>query len=105
MACVSAQPSEELLYEVIHLGGQEAAVVPLVELRRLRAIERHAPADVIAGAEAEEAGIEEAIARHRAWVAAGRPNAERHEDVKRELRPGHSFEAKCPDWVNDAQLV
>ena len=29
-------------YEVIHLGGEAAAIVPLAELRRLRAAERHA---------------------------------------------------------------
>jgi hypothetical protein len=34
-------------YEVIHLGGEAAAIVPLAELRRLRAVERHAPPEAL----------------------------------------------------------
>lgn len=81
---MSAQTTEveEFPYPVI---TGEAVVVPIAELRRLRAIERHASPDVIAEAEAEEAGIAESLARYRAWMAAGRPNEERHEDVKAEL--------------------
>jgi hypothetical protein len=77
--CMSAQASEPegFPYPVIH---GDAAIVPLDEIRRLRAIARHASPEAIEAAE-----IEESIARHDAWVAAGRPNAERHEDVKREL--------------------
>jgi hypothetical protein len=81
---MSAQPIEEPgtgePFEVIHLGGEAAAIVPLSELRRLRAIERHASPEAI-----EEAEIEASVARHRAWVAAGRPNAEPHERVRAEL--------------------
>jgi hypothetical protein len=79
---MSAQPDEP--YEKIHLGGQEAAVVPIEELRELRAIARHAPADVIAAARAEEAEIAEILAQHREDVAAGRPTRS-HDDVMEEL--------------------
>ena len=34
-------------YEVIHLGGEEAAIVPLADLRRLRAVQRYAPAEAL----------------------------------------------------------
>lgn len=34
-------------YEVIHLGGEAADIVPLAELRRLRAVERHASAEAL----------------------------------------------------------
>jgi hypothetical protein len=34
-------------YEVIHLGRQAAAIVPLSDLRRLQAVERRAPAEVL----------------------------------------------------------
>jgi hypothetical protein len=44
--CMTTQPAGHLdpvePYEVIHLGGEAAAIVPLAELRRLRAVERHA---------------------------------------------------------------
>jgi hypothetical protein len=63
-------------YEVIHLGGEAAAIVPLAELRRLRAVERHAPAEVL-----EEAEIEATLAAHDEWVAAGCPGALSHEEV------------------------
>ena len=46
---MSVQP--EPPYEVIHLGGQAAAIVPLTELRRLRALERIASPDELAEAE------------------------------------------------------
>jgi hypothetical protein len=38
----SAEP-----HEVIHLGGEAAAIVPLTELRRLLAVERHASPDAL----------------------------------------------------------
>jgi hypothetical protein len=60
-------------YEVIHVGGQEAAIVPMLDLRRLQAVERLAPAEVF-----EEAEIETSLAVHREWVAAGRPGAVSH---------------------------
>jgi hypothetical protein len=67
-------------YEVIHLGGEAAAIVPLADLRRLRAVERHASAEAL-----EEAEIEAALAAHDEWVAAGCPGARSHEDVMAEL--------------------
>jgi hypothetical protein len=79
---MSAQPDEP--YETIHLGGQEAAVVPIEELRELRAIARHAPADVIAAARAEEAEIADVLGQHREDVAAGRPTLS-HDDVMSDL--------------------
>ena len=71
-------------YEVIHLGGEAAAIVPLSELRRLRAVERRAPAEVL-----EQAEIEATLADHREWVAAGRPGAVSHEEAMSELLGGH----------------
>jgi len=70
-------------YEVIHLGGEAAAIVPLPELRRLRAVEHHASAEVL-----EEAEIEATLAGHREWVAAGRPGAVSHEEAMAELLGG-----------------
>jgi hypothetical protein len=67
-------------YEVIHLGGEAAAIVPLADLRRLQAVQRHAPAEVL-----EQAEIETAVAAHREWVAAGRPGAVSHEEAMSEL--------------------
>jgi hypothetical protein len=71
----SAEP-----YEVIHLGGEAAAIVPLSDLRRLCAVERHAPAEV-----REDGEIEATLAGHDEWVLAGRPGARTHEDVMAEL--------------------
>jgi hypothetical protein len=53
-------------YQVIRLGGQDAAIVPLADLRRLQAVERLAPAEVV-----ESAKIETTLAAHREWAAAG----------------------------------
>jgi hypothetical protein len=84
---MSAQPTEEAgtdePFEVIHLGGKAAAIVPLAELRRLRAIERYASPGAI-----EEAEIEAVLMAHDEWVAAGSPGARSHEDVTRELLGG-----------------
>jgi len=81
---MSAQPTSDHgspePYEVIHLGGEAAAIVPLSDLRRLRAVERRAPADVL-----EEAEIEATLATHREWVAAGRPGAVSHDEAMAEL--------------------
>jgi 2-methylisocitrate lyase-like PEP mutase family enzyme len=81
---MSVQPAEraEFPYPVIH---GDAVIVPIEELRKVRAIARHATPEVIAAARAEEDEIEASIARHKAWIAAGRPGEEDHEDVKREL--------------------
>ena len=67
-------------FEVIHLGGEAAAIVPVGELRRLRAVEAQAPADVLQAAEADAA-----LTVHDEWVAAGRPGARPHDDVMAEL--------------------
>jgi hypothetical protein len=67
-------------YQVIRLGGQAAAIVPLADLRRLQAVERLAPAEVI-----ESAEILSTLAEHHEWVAAGRPGAVSHEQAMAEL--------------------
>jgi hypothetical protein len=51
MTALPAMPDPGEGYQIIHLGGQEAAIVPLADLRRLQAIERLAPAEVIESAE------------------------------------------------------
>ncbi|MCP2335117.1 hypothetical protein [Actinomadura rupiterrae] len=63
-------------YEVIHLGGEAAAVVPLDDLRRLKALEKNASPEALEDAEA--------AATHaylREWREAGRPGALSHEDA------------------------
>jgi hypothetical protein len=78
---MSAQPADSAEpYEVIHLGGEAAAIVPVAELRRLRAVERHASAEVL-----EDAEIEATLTGHDAWVREGRPGARPHDDVMAEL--------------------
>jgi hypothetical protein len=67
-------------YQVIHLGGEDAAIVPLADLRRLQAVERLAPAEVI-----ESAEVETTLATYREWVAAGRPDAVSHDQAMAEL--------------------
>jgi hypothetical protein len=64
----------------IELGGEAAAIVPLAELRRLQAVTRRAPAELL-----EEAEIEATLAAHREWVAAGRPGAVSHDEAMAEL--------------------
>ncbi len=73
-------PDPDEPYEVIHLGGEAAVIVPLAELWRLRAVERHASPEVL-----EEAEIEATLAAHDEWDAAGCPGARSHEDVMAEL--------------------
>jgi hypothetical protein len=81
---MSAQPADGTEpYEVIHLGGDAAAIVPLADLRRLRALERHAPAEIL-----QDAEIEATISGHDEWARAGRPGARSHEDVMAELLGG-----------------
>jgi len=74
------QPDPDEPYEVIHPGGGAAVIVPVAELWRLRAVERHASPEVL-----EEAEIEATLAAHDEWVAAGCPGARSHEDVMAEL--------------------
>lgn len=81
VAPMSAQPAEpEFPYPVI---TGEAVVVPIGELRRLKAIERHAPAEVVAAAEAEEAEIADVMAEYRQWVADGCPGGATQEEMER----------------------
>jgi hypothetical protein len=82
---MTAQPTSipDEPYEVIHLGGEVAAIVPLSELRRLQAVERRAPAALL-----EQAEIEATLAAHREWVAAGRPGAVSHDEAMAELLSG-----------------
>jgi hypothetical protein len=70
-------------YEVIHLGGEAAAIVPIADLRRLRAVERLATAGAL-----EEAAIEATLAAHDEWARAGRQGARSHDDVMAELLHG-----------------
>jgi hypothetical protein len=78
---MSAQPSDSTEpYEVIHLGGEAAAIVPLADLRRLRAVERNATDQA-----REDAEIEATLAGHDDWVRAGRPGARTHDDAMAEL--------------------
>ncbi len=81
---MSAQPTSDPdphePYEVIHLGGEAAAIVPLSDLRRLRAVERRASAEIL-----EEAEVEATLTAHREWVAPGRPGAVSHEEAMAEL--------------------
>ncbi len=79
----ASDPDAGAPYEVIHLGGEAAAIVPISDLRRLRAVERHAPAEILEAAE-----IEATLTGHREWVAAGRPGAVSHEEAMAELLGG-----------------
>jgi len=67
-------------YQVIELGGESAAIVPLSELRRLQALERLASAEAI-----DEAEIEAATTGYDQWVAAGCPGALTHAEVAASL--------------------
>jgi hypothetical protein len=80
---MSTQPDDAGAVEVLHLLGHDFAVVPLGELRRLRAAGRHAPAGALEVAEGESV-----LAAHDEWVAAGRPGARSHDDVMAELLGG-----------------
>ena len=84
---MSAEPVESAAptsgaddYEVIHLGGETAAVVPLDEFRRLKALERAATPEALDEAEAaaRSAAMDE-------WEAAGRPGAVTHEEFMAEI--------------------
>lgn len=83
---MSAQPAEpEFPYPVVH---GEAAIVPIDELRRLKAIERHATPAEVAAAEAEEAEIAGVFAEYRQWAAEGFPGAMSQEELERSLGIG-----------------
>jgi hypothetical protein len=70
----------ELRYQVIELGGESAAIVPLAELRRLQALERLASTEAM-----DEAEVEAATAEYDQWVAAGCPGALTHAEVAASL--------------------
>jgi hypothetical protein len=70
-------------YQVIHLGDEAAAIVPLHDLRCLRALVRHASPEALDAAEAEAAAAE-----LDEWEAAGCPGAMSHEEFMAELLGG-----------------
>jgi hypothetical protein len=67
-------------YEVIHLGGQAAVVVPLSDFLRLRALEQAASAQ-----EVEDAEDQAALADWRAREAAGQTSYVPHDEALRRL--------------------
>lgn len=67
-------------YEVIHLGGQAAVVVPVSDFLRLRALEQAASPQ-----ELEDAEDEAALADWRAREAAGQTSYLPHGEVLRRL--------------------
>lgn len=79
----TSHASADDAYQVIHLGGEAAAIVPLGELRRLQALERQASPEML-----EEAEMETAFTAYRAWVANGRPGAISHAEMAAELLGG-----------------
>jgi hypothetical protein len=86
---MSAQPSEVPGEpQRIRLGGEEAAVVPMAEYQRLKAIERHAAPEEVEAAEAEEAEIAGVWAEYRQWAAEGFPGAMSLEELERSLGIG-----------------
>lgn len=83
---MTAQPVDPITgpdtgpYEVIHLGGQAAVVVPVVDFLRLRALELHATAEELA--EAEDAA---ALADWTARQSAGHTSYLPHGEVRTRL--------------------
>jgi hypothetical protein len=83
---MTAQPAEPAVvpdtgsYEVIHLGGQAAVVVPVNDFLRLRALEQRATTE-----ELEDAEDDAAIADWKARDAAGQTSYVPHEEVRRRL--------------------
>lgn len=90
VGCVTTEPlpstpvPDTAPYEVVHLGGETAVVVPVTDFLPLQALHRQASAEDL-----EETEIEATLAAHRAWVAAGRPGALSHEEAMAELPGGH----------------
>ena len=85
---MTAQPADRIPvtgpdtgpYEVIHLGGQAAVVVPVSDYLRLRALEQAAsPQDL------EDAEDKAALADWRARDAAGQTSYVPHDEVLRRL--------------------
>src|SRR5690349_17314864 len=69
-------------YEVIHLGGQAAVVVPVADFLRLRALERAASLQ-----ELEDAEDTAAMLEWKARDAAGQTSYVPHDEVRRRLGP------------------
>ncbi len=82
---MTAQPTSipDEPHEVIHLGGEATAFIPLSELRRPQAVERRSPAALL-----EEAESEATLAVHREWPPLGRPGAISHDEAMAELLSG-----------------
>jgi hypothetical protein len=84
---MTAQPADRIpasgpdtgSYEVIHLGGQAAVVVPVSDFLRLRALERAASAQL------EDAEDQAALADWRAREAAGQTSYVPHDEALRRL--------------------
>jgi hypothetical protein len=85
---MSAQPADRILagdpdtgsYEVIHLGGQAAVVVPLSDFLRLQALEQAASVQ-----ELEDAEDKAALADWRVREAAGQTSYVPHDEAPRRL--------------------
>ena len=85
---MTAQPADPMpvtgpdtgSYEVIHLGGQAAVVVPVSDFLRLRALEQAASAR-----ELEDAEDNAALADWRAREAAGMTSYVPHDEALRRL--------------------
>jgi hypothetical protein len=79
---MSAQPEEPsaLPYEVIHLGGHAAVVVPLADFMRLRALEQLATAQ-----ELEDAADAAALQDWKARDAAGQTSYVPADEVRQRL--------------------
>ncbi len=86
VAGMSAQPSEPRPPH-LQLDGEEAEIVPLHELRVLRALREQATPEAIAAAELAAEIAEDAPhrARYLEWDAAGRPGAMSHEEAMAHL--------------------
>jgi hypothetical protein len=67
-------------YEVIHLGGQAAVVVPLTDFLRLRALEQAAAPD-----ELEDAEDTAAMLEWKVWDAAGQTTLVSADEARRRL--------------------
>jgi hypothetical protein len=79
---MTAQPTgpDTGSYEVIHLGGHAAVVVPLADFMRLRALERLASAQ-----ELEDAEDDAALQSWRAREAAGQTSYLPADEVRQRL--------------------
>lgn len=80
---MSAQAAEQ--------PGEPYERVPASRLRHLEAVERHAPAEVIAAAEAEEAEEAGVLAEYRKWVADGRPGGASQDEMEQAFASGASL--------------